>query len=311
MLNFFKSGYQKIKKALAKTQGALTERVKALFGKPWDASTFDALEEILFEADLGADLAASLVSELKSDLRLKPQQDLNAILSLLKNHALEILQKVKTTPLPESKPLVILIIGVNGSGKTTSIAKLAHHFQTQGKKVLLAAADTFRAAAIDQLGLWAEKLQCEIIKAKPGSDPSAVVFDALSAAKSRQCDVVLIDTAGRLQNKTDLMEELKKIKNVSSKIIPDAPHATWILLDATTGQNALDQIKTFHTFTPISGIILSKLDGTAKGGIILPIYKTHQIPVLFIGTGETLEDLEPFDPMSYVEILFGQGEKLP
>ncbi len=307
MLRFVKSGYQKIRGALAKTQGVLTQRVRALFGKPWDDATFDTLEQILFEADLGATCSSLFVDHLKSELRLKPTQDLDTILGLLKNHALKVLNDVPLHEIPDVKPLVILIVGVNGSGKTTSIAKLAHFFGKQGKKVLLAAADTFRAAAIDQLSLWAERLKMDIIKAKTGSDPSAVVFDALTAAKSRDSDVVLIDTAGRLQNKTDLMEELKKIRTVSSKVIPGAPHETWLTLDATTGQNALDQVKIFHQFTPLSGIILSKLDGSAKGGIILPIYQTHQVPVLFIGTGETLEDLEPFDKVSYVDILFGQG----
>src|SRR3989339_2157198 len=184
---------------------------------------------------------------------------------------------------------------------TTSIAKLSSHFQKEGKKVLLGAGDTFRAAAIDQLTLWAEKLSLDIVKSKPGGDPSAVAFDAISAAKARSCDVVLLDTAGRLQNKTDLMQELEKIQRTCKKVSSKAPHETFLVLDATHGQNALDQAKTFHKFVPLTGIILTKLDGSAKGGIILSIYKELKIPIRWIGVGEGAEDLIPFEPESYVE----------
>lgn len=304
MFGFLKSTYQKIKGALSKTRSVLGQRLRSLFGKPWDDSTFEQLEQVLYEGDLGSTCAEDFVTYLRSELRLRPTQDMDAILQLLKIHALEILSTPpKITP-KTGQPTVILIVGVNGSGKTTSIAKLTRHFQEQGKKLLLAAGDTFRAAAIDQLAIWADRLKVDIIKSQPGHDPSAVAFDALTAAKARGADVVLIDTAGRLQNKKDLMQELDKIKRVCQKVIPDAPHETLLVLDATTGQNAVDQARVFNECTPLTGIILTKLDGSAKGGIILSIYKELGIPVQWIGIGEKAEDFIEFDPESYVNALF-------
>ena len=307
MFKFIKSSFQKVKNALSKTRSLLSQRISALFGKPWNDATFDELEQILFEADLGSQCATEFVDHLRSELRTKPNHEISSILALLQAHALRILSDpskvVSITPSPGT-PLVILVVGVNGSGKTTSIAKLANHFCQEGKKVILAAGDTFRAAAIDQLSLWAERLGIEIVKSQPGSDPSAVAFDALTAAKARGIDVVLIDTAGRLQNKTDLMHELEKVKRVCAKVIPDAPHETLLVLDATTGQNAIDQTKAFHQFTPLTGLVLAKLDGSAKGGIVLSIYKQFKIPIRWIGTGEQVDDLEPFDPEGYVKALF-------
>ena len=209
----------------------------------------------------------------------------------------------RTHPTP-GHPLVYLIVGINGSGKTTSIAKLAHLFKKEGKKVLLAAGDTFRAGAIDQLTLWAEHLNIEIVKASPGSDPSSVAFDGLTAAKSRGADVILIDTAGRLQNKTDLMQELEKIRRVCNKVIPGAPHEIILVIDATIGQNGVEQAKIFNQFTPLTGILMAKLDGTAKGGIILPIYRELGVPIRFVGVGEKVDDLMPFDAVEYVSGLF-------
>lgn len=307
MLKFFKSGYDKIKRALSKTRFALSEKIKALFGKPWNEETFDQLEQILFEADLGSQCTTSFIDYLKSRLRTHPTNDIREILKLFHEKALLILKAqspIEPLPAPVGQPQVILIVGVNGSGKTTSIAKLAKHFQKEGKNVLLAAGDTFRAAAIEQLSSWAERLNMDIVKSTPGSDPSAVAFDALSAAKARGKDVVFIDTAGRLQNKTDLMKELEKIRRTLAKVIPTAPHQTLLVLDATTGQNAIDQAKAFHEVTPLSGIVLAKLDGSAKGGIILSIYQQLGIPVLWVGTGEGAEDLEPFDPIAYADSLF-------
>ncbi len=307
MFKFFKSSFQKVKNALSKTRSLLSQRIYALFGKPWNDATFEELEQILFESDLGSQCAMEFVDHLRSALRTKPTNDISYILKILQDHALGILnepaQGIPRTP-EAGTPLVILIVGVNGSGKTTSIAKLANHFRNEGKKVILAAGDTFRAAAIDQLTLWAERLNVDIVKSKPGSDPSAVAFDALTAAKVRGIDVVLIDTAGRLQNKTDLMQELEKVRRVCSKVIPDAPHETLLVLDATTGQNAIDQAKAFHQFTPLTGLVLAKLDGSAKGGIVLSIYKQFGIPIQWIGTGEQADDLEPFDPETYVKALF-------
>ncbi len=307
MFKFLKSGYEKIKSALSKTRSALSSRIKALFGKPWNDETFDQLEQILFEADLGTQCATSFVDHLRSRLRTSPTNDIGEILKIFHDHALSILNTSTTvapkTPSP-GEPYVFLIVGVNGSGKTTSIAKLAKHFQKEGKKVLLAAGDTFRAAAIEQLATWADRLKIDIVKSAPGSDPSAVAFDALTAAKARGFDVVFIDTAGRLQNKADLMKELEKIRRVLGKVVPSAPHETLLVLDATTGQNAVDQALVFNEVTPLNGIVLAKLDGSAKGGIVLSIYQQLGIPVRWVGTGEKADDLEPFDPAAYADSLF-------
>lgn len=304
MLSFFKNRFQKVKDALSKTRSALGFRLKALMGKPWDEDTFGQLEQILYEADLGGECAEDFIEYLRSELRLKASQDFSSIISLLKKRALSLLASTPAEkPLTET-PHVILVVGVNGSGKTTSIAKLANNFKSQGKKVIVAAGDTFRAGAIDQLAHWAEKLGVDIIKSKPGGDPSGVAFDALSAAKARGCDIVIIDTAGRLQNKTDLMQELEKIRKICQKHTPTAPQETLLVLDATTGQNAIDQAEVFHKFTPLTGIVLTKLDGSAKGGIILAIYKKLGIPVKWVGVGEGADDLMPFDAEEYVEALF-------
>ena len=278
-----------------------------LFKGPINEETFDQLEQILYEADLGSSCALELVDETRTFLKKNHEASIEEILAFLHAKSLEMLSAtpkvISKTPKPED-PRVILIVGVNGSGKTTSIAKLAYKLQSDGQSVLLAAGDTFRAAAIDQLATWAERLDVPIIKSTPGGDPAAVAFDAVQAAKARSIDTVLIDTAGRLQNKTDLMRELKKVHQVMQKVVPDAPHETLLVLDATTGQNAVDQAEVFHSFTPLTGIILAKLDGSAKGGIVLSIYNKLGIPVQWVGTGEKLDDLTPFDKMAYLDALF-------
>lgn len=312
MLGFFKAGFQKVKSALAKTRSLLGGKIKALFSSPWDERTFEELEKILYEADLGSVCTQECVQKTKQLLRKNPEASQEEILGCVREFALTILNTPpKTLPHPvrSGDPLVILIVGVNGSGKTTTIAKLAHHFQEEKKRVLLGAGDTFRAAAIEQLTTWAERIGVEIVKSQPGADPSAVAFDALSAAKARGLDVAIVDTAGRLQNRTELMRELEKMRKVSAKIIPDAPHETLLVLDATTGQNAIDQAVIFHQSTPLTGIILTKLDGSAKGGIALAIYKQLGIPVRWIGVGEKMEDLLPFDKESYVQGIFGSDER--
>lgn len=307
MLRFLKSSFKKIKGALSKTHAFFRERLRSLFGKPWDDATYAELEKVLYEADLGTTCTKEFLAHLRKEISAVESPDFDAFVQVFRDYATQVLgepHKVsKGTPAP-GEPRVVLIVGVNGSGKTTSLAKLGHYLQKEHHSVLLAAGDTYRAAAVDQLTAWAERLHLDHIKGKQGGDPSAVVFDALTAAKARNVGVVLIDTAGRLQNKADLMRELEKIRRVAQKVVPSAPHETLLVLDATMGQNAIDQARAFHSFTPLTGIILAKLDGSAKGGIILPIYRELGIPVEWIGTGEGEDDIEPFDKKAYVENLF-------
>lgn len=300
MFGFFK----KVKEALVKTRSFFAAKIRALFSEPINEETFSRLEQILYEADLGSRCASDFAEHLRAFLKKHPDAKPEEMIGAMQKRALEILRMPPKVEPSKGQPLVILIVGVNGSGKTTSIAKLAKLFQKEGKKPLLVAADTFRAAAIDQLAIWAERLKIDIVKSKPGSDASAVVFDGLTAAKARGADVVLIDTAGRLQNKTALMQELEKIKRVCTKVIPDSPHEVILVLDATIGQNAIDQAKVFNQFTPLTGILLAKLDGSAKGGIVLSIYEEMGIPIRWIGTGEAPDDLVSFDAEEYVKGLF-------
>lgn len=301
--------FSKIKNALSKTRIALVERITNLFKGPLDEKTFEQLEQILYEADLGSECALHLVEEIKSYVKKNQKATIEEILTFLHQIVLEMLtQPPKVFPKQKAadSPYVILIVGVNGSGKTTSMAKLGYYLKKKGEKVLLAAGDTFRAAAVEQLTAWAERLDLPLIKAAPGADPASVAFDAIQATKARNIDTLLIDTAGRLQNKTDLMHELEKILRVIQKSIPNAPHEILLVLDATTGQNAIDQAEVFHTFTPLTGIILAKLDGSAKGGIVLSIYKKFKIPVKWVGVGERKEDIEPFDKKAYTDALLGK-----
>ncbi len=300
MFNFFK----KIKSALSKTRSFLGSKLKALFGSPLTEEAYEKLEQLLYEADIGSSVTESLIADVKKFLKRYPQATPDEIIAQMEKHADEILSTPPHTSPKQGRPQVVLIVGINGSGKTTSIAKLASHYKAEGKKVLVAAADTFRAGAIDQLTLWADEVGVQIVKAQPGSDPSSVAFDALTAAVKREADVVLIDTAGRLHNKTDLMQELEKIQRVCSKVVPTSPHEVLLVLDATTGQNAVEQAKVFHQFTPLTGIILAKLDGSAKGGVVLPIYKELGVPIQWVGVGEKAEDLVPFDKKSYLSGLF-------
>lgn len=307
VFGLLKSGFSKIKRAFSRTRSILGDKVRDLFGKPLDEETLDELEQILYEADLGTTLATEFVEHIRRFSKKNPSSSSNALIEAMKGHAQEILRKPPTVIGKESEPgspRMILVVGVNGSGKTTSCAKLAKLFEQEGNKVLLAAADTFRAAAIEQLDLWSQKLKIDCVKGKPKGDPSAVIFDALTAAKARSKNIVIADTAGRLQSKTELMEELAKITRVSEKVIPEAPHEVYLVLDATTGQNAIDQAEIFNQFTPLTGLILTKLDGSAKGGIILSIFHQMGIPIRYIGIGEKEDDFIPFDPKSYVEALF-------
>lgn len=307
VLHFFKSGYEKLKSALSRARTAFGKKIASLFQKKMDAELWDQLEEMLYEADFGVKTAAELTEKIKGLHRKNPSFEAADYLSALKMHLIEMLKSVPYEPVSiGAAPRVILIVGVNGNGKTTSVAKLAHYFKKEGSQPLVAAADTFRAAAIEQLEIWAVKTGVDIVKGAPKADPSAVVFDAIQAAKARGAGVVLIDTAGRLHTKIPLMQELEKVKRTCNKVLPGAPHETWLVLDATTGQNAIDQAKTFHQFVPLTGIILTKLDGTAKGGIVLAIQREVGVPVRFVGTGEGMEDLQIFDPEAFVQGLFDE-----
>ncbi|MEM8727487.1 MAG: signal recognition particle-docking protein FtsY [Chlamydiota bacterium] len=301
MFGFLKSGLNKIGKAFSKTGAVLGKKIRPLLAGPLDEETLDRLEQILFEADLGSTLAIEFVDHVRNHGK-KYDHPIEA----MKAHAAAILDRPPRiegkTPL--KSPKVILMVGVNGSGKTTSCAKLGHFYKERGKKVMLAAGDTFRAAAIEQLTTWSEQLKLDCIKGTAGGDPAAVIFDALTAATARGHDVVIADTAGRLHSKTDLMHELAKIKRVTEKVVADAPHEIYLVLDATTGQNALDQAETFNRFTPLTGLILTKLDGSAKGGILLPIYHQMGIAVRYIGIGEKGDDFLPFSPQPYIDALF-------
>lgn len=282
----------------------LGKKIRELFGGKINEETIDQLEELFYQADLGSQTSSDLSDQVRLLCRKKPHLTSEEILAEIKQGLLTQLSSLTPASLPQGTPHVILIVGVNGNGKTTSIAKLAHHFQKEGKKVLIAAADTFRAAAIDQIEKWAVKTGAILVKGKPGSDPAAVVFDAIEAAKSRGSDIVLVDTAGRLHTKTDLMKELEKIYRVSGKAYPGAPHETLLVLDATIGQNGVEQAAAFHKSTPLTGLILTKLDGTAKGGTAIAIQKKLQLPIKYIGMGETLDALQLFEPTSFVNALF-------
>lgn len=298
MLNFFK----KLISPFSKIKSLLGQKIKTLFSQAPDESTFEHLEQLFYEADLGSSMAAELALKLRNQSRKNSNPE--TLILFLQQELLKIFPPITPLNYTES-PHVILMVGVNGSGKTTSLAKLASHFRKAHQSVLIAAGDTFRAAAVEQLETWAKKLDIPLIKSRPGSDPSAVAFDALAAAKARHTDIVLIDTAGRLQTKTDLMQELAKVRRVIQKQIPTAPHETLLVLDATVGQNAIDQARIFHQFTPITGIILTKLDGSSKGGIAVAIQKELKIPILWVGTGEGDQDLSPFQSEDYVNSLLG------
>lgn len=307
ILKFIKSSYSKLKGILTKTGSLLGSKIRSLFGsEEISEDKLEQLEQIFYEADLGVEMSSLLTKRVRELYKKNPKLDSNEIIAALSEEVVLMLNKTPETakvPYPETGPLVILIIGVNGNGKTTSVAKLAKMFQEQGNKVLLAATDTFRAAGIEQLEIWAKRLNTELVKGAPNSDPAAVAFDALTAAKARNVDVVIIDTAGRLHTRGDLMKELEKIRKACQKVIPGSPHETLLILDATTGQNAIDQATVFHKYTPITGLVLTKLDGTAKGGIILNIQNKLGIKVQYIGVGEGPDDLETFQPESFVKAL--------
>jgi fused signal recognition particle receptor len=294
------------KKALQPTKDSWFSKAMHLFDRPtFDDSLWDELEEVLISADVGMETTEKLIAGTRQRVKEEKLKDGGQVKDALKKEMVKMLSLPVNTVDVASPPRVTLVIGVNGSGKTTSIAKLAYQAKHNGHSVMLAAADTFRAAAIDQLNTWAERIGVDIVAHQPGADPGAVVYDAMAAAKSRQIDVLIIDTAGRLHTKFNLMEELKKIKKVTSKTDPSAPHEVLLVLDATTGQNGLAQAKNFTEAAGVTGIFLAKLDGTAKGGIALAICDQLKIPVKYIGVGEHSEDMASFDPQSFVDALSG------
>jgi len=303
-----KGFFERLRQGLSKTRSGLTGRLDQLFfGKrEIGEGLLEELEEILFTSDLGVATTQELLALIQTGVAKKELDDPSKLKNALKQHILSFLDVpdvVHNRPL-SGEPFVVMVIGVNGVGKTTTIGKAAHLFKTEGHKVMLVAADTFRAAAIEQLAIWGERVGAEVVRQKHGSDPSAVVFDALSAALSRQTDVVIIDTAGRLHTKINLMEELEKIQRVANKRLPGAPHEVWLVLDATTGQNAIAQAEMFNRALGVTGLILTKLDGTAKGGIVVGISHQLKLPVKFIGIGEKIDDLRPFYPGEFVEAIF-------
>jgi fused signal recognition particle receptor len=300
-----------LKHRLVKTHNALAKRlaeVMRLTGKV-DKELIESIEEILIQADIGIETTQKIITQLQEEIRLRKIISTEAIFDLLQNIIRNILkteyqESEKIDYSPEHKPFVILFVGVNGVGKTTTIAKLAKKYTQQGKKVLLVAADTFRAAAIEQLSIWAKRAEADIIKQDYGADPSSVVFSSLQHAKSHNYDVVMIDTAGRLHTRVNLMRELEKINRTIKKIIPDAPHETLLVLDATTGQNGVAQAKSFVASLPVTGVVLTKLDGTAKGGVAIGIKDSLNISIKLIGVGEKMDDLRDFDIDAFVKAIF-------
>jgi len=308
LLSRLKGTADGIRRGLAKTHDKLARGLGHVLtlGRKLDDDLCDELEELMIAADIGVQATTEVVEDLRAAYKEGRLKDAADVKDYLKADLKRTLGESETgIRMADSPPTVILVAGVNGSGKTTSIAKLARHFHDEGKKVLLAASDTFRAAAVEQLDIWSQRIGVDIVKHQTGADPGAVAFDALDAAIARKADVLLVDTAGRLHTKKNLMAELEKIRRVIRKRLPDAPHEVILVLDATTGQNAVQQAMLFREAIDVTGIFLAKLDGTAKGGIVVAIKKQIDIPVKFIGVGEQPEDIEPFDPNRFVEALIG------
>jgi fused signal recognition particle receptor len=298
----------RMKQAVTRTRENLADRIDAVvsLGQEIDRNTLDDLEATLIGADLGATTTQEVLGKLREKADRKQIRNVEELKRLLKEELLAILNSANTRPVSkvEGTPEVILVVGVNGTGKTTTIGKLAQVFRSQGKNVLLCAADTFRAAAIEQLEIWGQRTGTEVIKTKPGADPAAVLFDGLQAATARKTDYVIVDTAGRLHTKAGLMAELEKMRRTAQRIIPGSPHETLLVMDATTGQNGLQQARLFTESAGVTGIVLTKLDGTAKGGVVVAICRELALPVRYVGVGEKAGDLLPFDPKEFVDSLF-------
>jgi fused signal recognition particle receptor len=309
---FGRQNKEDLNKGLEKTKESVVKRIsRAIVGKTSvDDEVLDNLEEALISSDVGVTTTLRIIERLQSRAERDKYMNTRELNEILREEISNLLEENKAgqtisfdDPVPV-KPYVIMVVGVNGAGKTTTIGKLAWHYKNAGKKVLLGAADTFRAAAVDQLTIWAERVGVPIVKQQMGSDPASVAFDTVSSAKSSQCDIVIIDTAGRLHNKANLMSELTKIKRVVQKVIPDAPHEVLLVLDGSTGQNAFEQAKQFTEATQVNALAITKLDGTAKGGVVIGISDQFKIPVRYIGIGEKLQDLQIFDKNAFIEALF-------
>lgn len=304
----------RFRRAVNKTRENLTERIEDVFKgkKQIDAATLEELEEILIGADIGVQTAMEIIEDVRRKVDRQQLQDVAELRRVIKQHLLDILEKaahargvVSETSVPEDvRPYVLLIVGVNGVGKTTTIGKLAQRIKAEGNQVIICAADTFRAAASDQLAVWAERAGVPLIQQKQGTDPAAVLFDSLKAAQARNADVLIVDTAGRLHNKANLMSELEKMKRIAGREVPGAPHETLLVVDAVTGQNGLSQAREFMKAADVTGLVLTKLDGTAKGGIAVAIAKELNLPIRYCGIGEKADDLVVFDPQAYVDGLF-------
>jgi len=300
--------FGRLRKSLSKTRDSFTGRLDRLFlgKKEITQDLFDDLEEILFTSDIGVAATQELIDSVQEKIARKELKDPDKLKAALRDQMLAFLDVGEVEhPFPNpGEPLVIMVVGVNGVGKTTTIGKAAHRFRSQGKEVLLVAADTFRAAAVEQLTIWGDRVGAAVIKQGPGADPSAVAFDGLTAAVARKVDVVIVDTAGRLHTKINLMEEIQKIHRVIGRKLPGAPHEVWLALDATTGQNAISQAQMFNKALGVTGIVLTKLDGTAKGGIVVGISRELGIPIRLIGIGEKIDDLREFDAKEFVKAIF-------
>ena len=298
---------EKLKSGVQKTREGLVNRIEEVISgkKTIDADLLEELEYTLISADIGVTTTNEILDRIRERVDRKLVGDAGELRGLIREYLLEVLL-ANDLPLAQvdSPPAVIMMVGVNGAGKTTTIGKLTAHFKAHGHSVLLCAADTFRAAAIEQLEVWGVRTDTRVIRQQTGADPSAVMFDALQAAKAAKTDYVIIDTAGRLQNKTHLMTELEKMRRTASRVIPDAPHEVLLVLDATTGQNGLEQARKFTESSGVTGIVLTKLDGTAKGGVIVAIARELALPIRFIGVGEKVDDLLPFDPEKFIDSLF-------
>ena len=297
--------FDKLKQGLGKTRDSLNDKINSVFSnfRKVDEELLEELEEILIMSDIGVETATEIISRLRNRIKLEKITDEQGVKNALKEEMQKILDKVPNGLELKTKPAVILVVGVNGVGKTTSIGKIANNLRKQGKKVVVAAADTFRAAAVEQLEIWAKRADVDIVKRNEGSDPASVVYDAIKITKEKNADVLICDTAGRLHTKKYLMDELLKIGKVIEKELPDAEKETLMVIDSTTGQNAIIQVKAFKEVVPITGLILTKLDGTAKGGVVIGIVNENSIPVKFVGVGEKIDDMEVFNSKDFVDAI--------